>query len=168
MRTLVADLLLAEVVLAGWSRWAFAGAVLAFLALDPRVTAGAAVEFAGALCVVPALDRGARAGRRPGAARQAGVLAAAARKITVRGIQRRDFEPLAVILRSLAGSLRVSLPRRVVSPADIARVSPLAHAHVIPSGTYDFERVAVTGRMRPHPYRKFPRGCSQDPQLPCG
>jgi hypothetical protein len=33
-----------------------------------------------------------------------------------------------------------------VSPADIARVSPLAHAHVIPSGTYHFKRVAVTSK----------------------
>jgi hypothetical protein len=35
---------------------------------------------------------------------------------------------------------------RWISPADITRVSPLAHAHVIPSGTYHFERVAVTGK----------------------
>jgi hypothetical protein len=27
-----------------------------------------------------------------------------------------------------------------VAPEDLARVSPLAHAHVIPSGTYHFER----------------------------
>jgi hypothetical protein len=27
---------------------------------------------------------------------------------------------------------------------DIARISPLAHAHVIPSGTYHFERATAT------------------------
>jgi hypothetical protein len=26
---------------------------------------------------------------------------------------------------------------------DVARISPLAHAHVIPSGTYHFERAAT-------------------------
>jgi hypothetical protein len=35
--------------------------------LDPLTGAGAAVELAGAVLAVLALDRGARAGRRPGA-----------------------------------------------------------------------------------------------------
>jgi len=36
--------------------------------------------------------------------------------------------------------------REPVSSADIARVSPLAHAHVIPSGTYHLERVVVRSK----------------------
>jgi Tn3 transposase DDE domain len=28
----------------------------------------------------------------------------------------------------------------IIAPEDVARVSPLAHAHVIPNGTYHFDR----------------------------
>ena len=34
-------------------------------------------------------------------------------------------------------------------PTDLARISPLAHAHVIPSGTYHFERATTEHEARP-------------------
>jgi hypothetical protein len=34
-------------------------------------------------------------------------------------------------------------------PTDLARISPLAHAHVIPSGTYHFERATTEHEVRP-------------------
>jgi len=51
---------------------------------------------------------------------------------------------LAEIMRGLESSTG-----RPVEHADLARISPLAHAHVIPSGTYNFDRVAAepAGRL---------------------
>jgi hypothetical protein len=43
--------------------------------------------------------------------------------------------------RGIVGSLEKSY-RRPVLPAHIARLSPVAHGHVIPSGTYHFERAS--------------------------
>jgi hypothetical protein len=40
------------------------------------------------------------------------------------------------IVRALEGTTGAAVER-----AELARISPLAHAHVIPSGTYHFERV---------------------------
>jgi TnpA family transposase len=35
---------------------------------------------------------------------------------------------------------RLRSPGETIAPEDVARVSPLAHAHVIPNGTYHFDR----------------------------
>jgi hypothetical protein len=100
-----------------------------------REVDGAAIAAAAELLAAPRLLSG-----------EVGVLAAAAPRITVRGVQRRDFEPLTVIFARFQAASERRSRRRPVSLADIARVSPLAHAHVIPSGTYHFERVAVTSK----------------------